>query len=372
MRNWSRLETKPHRLLQRCSARPGRRRRSAGPRRRRPRTRWSARSASSSATPPAPAARTATARRRASARRGRRRRRAAWPTAGPAAGAAAARPAGGGRSSPARPTSGCRRCRRGRGTSPAGAATRHGRQASAPRDRSGGPTRARLRPWPTSRTAPARRSPSRRGPCWPGTPPPHAPSGPPSSPPGASRTAATTTSPTWPPSSGSSARCRAPTDPDAVRLAAWYHDVAYDPERADNEQVSAARARAGLRGLVPDARVDEVERLVLLTAGHDPAPDDANGAVLCDADLAVLAGPAGGLRRLRLGGARGVRPPVRRGVHRRADRRPRAPAGPAGPLPDAGRRPAVGRAGRGQPDRGADPAQARAASAPATPPPAAG
>jgi predicted metal-dependent HD superfamily phosphohydrolase len=81
------------------------------------------------------------------------------------------------------------------------------------------------------------------------------------------------------------------TDPDAVRLAAWYHDVAYDPQRADNEQVSADRARAGLRGLVPDERVDEVHRLVLLTAGHDPAPGDANGAVLCDADLAVLAGP---------------------------------------------------------------------------------
>ena len=80
-------------------------------------------------------------------------------------------------------------------------------------------------------------------------------------------------------------------DPDAVRLAAWYHDIAYDPERTDNEEVSAGRARAGLRGLVPDERVDEVERLVLGTAGHDPAPDDANGAVLCDADLAVLAGP---------------------------------------------------------------------------------
>jgi predicted metal-dependent HD superfamily phosphohydrolase len=80
-------------------------------------------------------------------------------------------------------------------------------------------------------------------------------------------------------------------DPDAVRLAAWYHDIAYEPQRTDNEEVSAARARVGLRGLVPDARVDEVERLVLLTAGHDPAPGDANGAVLCDADLAVLAGP---------------------------------------------------------------------------------
>jgi len=80
-------------------------------------------------------------------------------------------------------------------------------------------------------------------------------------------------------------------DPDAVRLAAWYHDVAYDPERTDNEQVSADRARAGLRGLVPDGRLEEVARLVLLTAAHDAAPDDSNGAVLCDADLAVLASP---------------------------------------------------------------------------------
>jgi predicted metal-dependent HD superfamily phosphohydrolase len=83
----------------------------------------------------------------------------------------------------------------------------------------------------------------------------------------------------------------AASDPDAVALAAWYHDIAYDPERDDNEQVSADRARAGLRGLVPEDRVDEVARLVLLTAGHDPEPGDANGAVLCDADLAVLAGP---------------------------------------------------------------------------------
>ncbi|MGY1673735.1 HD domain-containing protein [Geodermatophilus sp. SYSU D00710] len=80
-------------------------------------------------------------------------------------------------------------------------------------------------------------------------------------------------------------------DPAAVALAAWYHDVVYDPRRGDNEQVSAERARAGLRGLVPPARLDEVVRLVLVTAGHDAAPGDGNGAVLCDADLAVLAGP---------------------------------------------------------------------------------
>jgi predicted metal-dependent HD superfamily phosphohydrolase len=83
----------------------------------------------------------------------------------------------------------------------------------------------------------------------------------------------------------------AATDPAAVRLAAWYHDAVYDPAGPDNEAVSAQRARAGLRGLVPDERIAEVERLVLLTAGHDLTPGDANGAVLCDADLAVLAGP---------------------------------------------------------------------------------
>jgi predicted metal-dependent HD superfamily phosphohydrolase len=80
-------------------------------------------------------------------------------------------------------------------------------------------------------------------------------------------------------------------DLTAVRLAAWYHDVAYDPQRSDNEEVSAARARIGLLGLVDDAVLAEVQRLVLLTVGHDPEPGDANGAVLCDADLAVLATP---------------------------------------------------------------------------------
>jgi predicted metal-dependent HD superfamily phosphohydrolase len=80
-------------------------------------------------------------------------------------------------------------------------------------------------------------------------------------------------------------------DPDAVRLAAWYHDAVYDPTSSGNEEASAERARAGLRGLVPDDRAEEVARLVLLTAGHDPAPGDRNGEVLCDADLAVLASP---------------------------------------------------------------------------------
>ncbi|MEU5975915.1 hypothetical protein [Streptomyces sp. NPDC047315] len=80
--------------------------------------------------------------------------------------------------------------------------------------------------------------------------------------------------------------------PDLVRLAAWFHDAVYDPERSENEERSARLAERALAeaGLARGA-VAEVARLVRLTVTHAPAPDDANGAVLCDADLAVLAAP---------------------------------------------------------------------------------
>jgi predicted metal-dependent HD superfamily phosphohydrolase len=82
-------------------------------------------------------------------------------------------------------------------------------------------------------------------------------------------------------------------DPDAIRLAAWYHDVIYDPHRVDNEEASALLAEATLPALgVPPARVAEVARLVRLTASHDPAPGDRNGELITDADLSVLASPA--------------------------------------------------------------------------------
>ena len=42
-------------------------------------------------------------------------------------------------------------------------------------------------------------------------------------------------------------------------------------------------------GIGPDETA-EVVRLVLLTADHSPGPRDESGALLCDADLAVLGG----------------------------------------------------------------------------------
>lgn len=81
-------------------------------------------------------------------------------------------------------------------------------------------------------------------------------------------------------------------DPELVRLAAWFHDAVYLPERSTNEERSARLAERALpEAGVPQEKVAEVARLVRLTVTHDPADDDPNGQVLCDADLAVLASP---------------------------------------------------------------------------------
>ncbi|GAA4306322.1 putative metal-dependent HD superfamily phosphohydrolase [Actinomadura luteofluorescens] len=78
-------------------------------------------------------------------------------------------------------------------------------------------------------------------------------------------------------------------DPDAVRMAAWFHDAVYDPERADNEERSARLAARMLADTdLPEAAVARVVRLVELTATHAPEEGDRDGQVLCDADLAVL------------------------------------------------------------------------------------
>ncbi|MFF0271882.1 MULTISPECIES: HD domain-containing protein [unclassified Streptomyces] len=77
---------------------------------------------------------------------------------------------------------------------------------------------------------------------------------------------------------------------ELVRLAAWFHDAVYRPDRSENEERSAVLAEKALAeaGLTPH-EVAEVARLVRLTITHDPAPGDLNGETLCDADLAILA-----------------------------------------------------------------------------------
>ncbi|GAA4287031.1 DUF4031 domain-containing protein [Georgenia daeguensis] len=78
--------------------------------------------------------------------------------------------------------------------------------------------------------------------------------------------------------------------PATVELAAWFHDAVYDLVPGSDEERSGALARERLTGLgLPQGTVAEVARLVLLTAGHAPDPDDPAGAILCDGDLAILA-----------------------------------------------------------------------------------
>ena len=77
---------------------------------------------------------------------------------------------------------------------------------------------------------------------------------------------------------------------ELVRLAAWFHDAVYRPDRSENEERSAVLAEKALTeaGLTVH-EVAEVARLVRLTVSHDPDDGDINGEALCDADLAILA-----------------------------------------------------------------------------------
>jgi predicted metal-dependent HD superfamily phosphohydrolase len=81
--------------------------------------------------------------------------------------------------------------------------------------------------------------------------------------------------------------------PERVRLAAWMHDAVYDPRAlGDANERDSAEFAAGLLatlGVSPEVAA-EVSRLVNLTAGHATGPGDPDGELLCDADLAVLAG----------------------------------------------------------------------------------
>ena len=91
-------------------------------------------------------------------------------------------------------------------------------------------------------------------------------------------------------------------EPALVRLAVWYHGALLDAQLltgshgagpdgdGEDETASADAAVAGLSALgVPAPRAHRVGALVMVLAGHDPDPADTDAAVLCDADLGVLA-----------------------------------------------------------------------------------
>jgi predicted metal-dependent HD superfamily phosphohydrolase len=73
---------------------------------------------------------------------------------------------------------------------------------------------------------------------------------------------------------------------NAVKLAAWLHDVIYDSKASDNEQRSAEYAEQLCKELaIPEGQ--RVAALIRKTKTHD-AGDDVDAQVLLDADLAIL------------------------------------------------------------------------------------
>ncbi len=73
---------------------------------------------------------------------------------------------------------------------------------------------------------------------------------------------------------------------NAVKLAAWLHDVIYDSKASDNEERSAEYAERLCNELaIPEGHC--VAALIRKTKTHD-AGDDVDAQVLLDADLAIL------------------------------------------------------------------------------------
>src|SRR5262249_17320198 len=78
-------------------------------------------------------------------------------------------------------------------------------------------------------------------------------------------------------------------DRAALLLAAWFHDVIYDPRASDNEERSGAYAAKASQGLgVTEERIRRICALILLTRTHTVSDDDVDGQLLLDADLAIL------------------------------------------------------------------------------------
>jgi predicted metal-dependent HD superfamily phosphohydrolase len=73
---------------------------------------------------------------------------------------------------------------------------------------------------------------------------------------------------------------------NAVKLAAWLHDLIYDSKASDNEERSAHQTERLCEELaIPEASLDAA--LIRKTKTHNPG-EDADAKVLIDADLAIL------------------------------------------------------------------------------------
>ncbi len=78
------------------------------------------------------------------------------------------------------------------------------------------------------------------------------------------------------------------SDPFAVELAIWFHDVVYDPKASDNEAQSAIFMQQCCHDFIPTAIVEKIGAWIEATQQHRPSTD-ADLNFLLDIDLAILA-----------------------------------------------------------------------------------
>lgn len=97
------------------------------------------------------------------------------------------------------------------------------------------------------------------------------------------------------------------TNHEAIALAAWFHDIVYNPKAQDNEQRSAEFAAAALTQMgLPLPTINIVKQLILLTQTHQTSnldseftpnvnrksqianPQLIDRQILLDADLSIL------------------------------------------------------------------------------------
>lgn len=72
------------------------------------------------------------------------------------------------------------------------------------------------------------------------------------------------------------------------RIAFWFHDAVHSNTTPQDEEASASLVAVLLAGHETPDDIQEIQRLVLLTAGHLTVPGDLAGQKVCDADLNAL------------------------------------------------------------------------------------
>jgi len=73
---------------------------------------------------------------------------------------------------------------------------------------------------------------------------------------------------------------------EAQILAIWFHDAIYDPQGTDNEERSAAEAKARLAGRTTQETIDNVVTMIMDTKNHEASIPQSQ--VFLDLDLSIL------------------------------------------------------------------------------------